>query len=167
MTQGPSEERIVRQMVRVLWEHPGEWLSFHRLSRLIGIPGQNADSLAGFAEYRGDLFTIAKDKRLKLLQRVVEEVAQKGIERWKIPASAVTSKPAIGGRAKTGQWTASGTQLFYPADLLSGKPVFVRQLLGPHFSRWPLALYVDGKNLYKRPAVQSPARSGHRSGLHH
>jgi hypothetical protein len=48
--------------------------------------------------------------------------------------SVVTSKPAIGGRVKTGQWTASGTKLFYPADSLSGKPVLVRQLRGPHFS---------------------------------
>ncbi len=45
--------------------------------------------------------------------------------------------PAIGGRVKTGQWTASGTKLFDPAEPLSSEPVFVRQLLGPHFSKCP------------------------------
>ena len=52
-------------------------------------------------------------------------------------ASVVTSKPANGGRVKTGQRTVSGTELFYPVFSPSGKPVLVRQLRGPHFSRWP------------------------------
>jgi hypothetical protein len=109
MTQDPSEECIVRQMVRVLWEHRLEWVSFRRLSRLIGISDHNADSLAGFAEYRGDLFAIAKDKRLKLQQRIVEEIDKKGIESWNIPARPQQVKH--GGR---------GEESFAIEDIQSG-----------------------------------------------
>jgi hypothetical protein len=49
----------------------------------------------------------------------------------------VTSKPANGGRVKTGQRTVSGTKLFYPACSPPGKPVLVRQLRGPHLNKCP------------------------------
>jgi len=51
--------------------------------------------------------------------------------------SVITSKAAMHDRVKTGHVRPSGTRLFYPACSPSGKPVFVRQLLGPHFSRCP------------------------------
>ena len=48
--------------------------------------------------------------------------------------SVVTSKPANGGRGKTGQRKRLGTRLFYAAGSCGSKSVFVRQLLGPHLS---------------------------------
>jgi hypothetical protein len=52
-------------------------------------------------------------------------------------ASVITSKPAMHDRVKTGHVRPSGTRFFYPAAGSVGKSVFVRQLLGPHFSRCP------------------------------
>ncbi len=52
-------------------------------------------------------------------------------------ASVITSKPAMGGRVKTGQGRPSGTSFFYPAEGSVGKSVLVRQLRGPHFSTCP------------------------------
>jgi hypothetical protein len=48
--------------------------------------------------------------------------------------SVLTSKAANDDQVMSGQWTVSGTKLFYPACSLSGKPVLVHQLCGPHFS---------------------------------
>jgi len=46
--------------------------------------------------------------------------------------SVVTSKAANGGHFKTGQRMWAGTRWFYANFSCSGKPVFVRQLRGPH-----------------------------------
>jgi hypothetical protein len=59
------------------------------------------------------------------------------IRHWGGAASVITSKPAIRDWAKTGQGRPSGIKLFYAACSASGKPVLVRQLRGPHFSRCP------------------------------
>lgn len=48
--------------------------------------------------------------------------------------SVFTSKAANDDQVMSGQWTVSGTRLFYPACSLSGKPVLVHQLCGPHFA---------------------------------
>jgi hypothetical protein len=42
-----------------------------------------------------------------------------------------TSKPATRGQDKTGQWTSSDRDCFYPAEGVSGKSILVRHLLGP------------------------------------
>ncbi len=60
-----------------------------------------------------------------------------GSEKPSEEPSVLTSKPAIGGRVKTGQRRPSGTSFFYPAEGCVGKSVLVRQLRGPHFSTCP------------------------------
>jgi hypothetical protein len=43
MPSGLREEVLMRSMIRVLREHPVEWLTFKRLSVLIALPDCNAD----------------------------------------------------------------------------------------------------------------------------
>ncbi len=81
-----DETKVIHAMVRVLREHPAEWLTFKRLSLLIAVPSCNADLCAAIAEYRDDLFAVNADKRLKLLQSVIKEIALQGIAKWQIPA---------------------------------------------------------------------------------
>jgi hypothetical protein len=57
---------------------------------------------------------------------------EEGISELPHMASMVTSKAANGGHFKTGQRMRPGTRWFYANFSCSGKPVFVRQLRGPH-----------------------------------
>lgn len=84
--QKPGEqERIVLLIVQALLRHHGGWPTFRRLSHLMGLADHDGDSLAGFAEYRSDLFVIARDKMLKLQPRLVKEIARIGVENWRVP----------------------------------------------------------------------------------
>ena len=87
-----DEAKLIHAMVRVLREHPAEWLTFKRLSLLISIPDCNADLCAAIAEYRDDLFTINADKRLKLRPLLIEEISLRGISNWRIPARPEPNK---------------------------------------------------------------------------
>lgn len=81
-----DEESLIRLMVRVLREHPGEWLTFGRLSHLVAVTGCDADLLGAIADYRNDLFAMAGDRKVKLRSKVVEDVAEQGIAGWRIPS---------------------------------------------------------------------------------
>ena len=105
MERWPNEQRTVRLMVRVLWEHPSEWLSFQRLSRLIGVPDCDSFVIATIAANWPNLFVIHNDKRFKLQRQVVEEIAKKGIEKWKIPARP---KPTRGRSRGPVPFTSAG-----------------------------------------------------------
>ncbi len=81
-----DEDVIVRRMIEVLRAHPGDWLTFRRLSWLCSIPGCDADIIAGIAEYRHDLFSISDDRRLKLRTETLADIAQRGISNWTLPS---------------------------------------------------------------------------------
>src|SRR5215472_8410711 len=80
-----DDDRIIRRMVEMLQKHPGEWLTFRRLSWLVAIPECDADIIAGMAEYRYDLFALSDDRRLKLRTGAIEDVARQGIANWRVP----------------------------------------------------------------------------------
>jgi hypothetical protein len=85
MPSGLDEEELVRSMVLVLRQHPGEWLTFRRLSRLVAIPRVDEYALGAIAEYRDDLFAITNDRKVKLRENVIEETAHQDITNWVIP----------------------------------------------------------------------------------
>lgn len=87
-----DEERIIRSMVRTLRNRPAEWLTFVGLSRLVALADCDANVLGAIAEYRSDLFAITKDRKLKLRQNVIEDVARRGIENWSVPARPEPAK---------------------------------------------------------------------------
>ncbi len=151
MADALDEQHVIRLMVRALRAHPGEWLSFRKLSQTIGIASYDANFLGGIADYRHDLFAVDKDKRIKLRLEVVEEVTRKGIENWTIPTAP--SPPPLRDRAelldnlddRTGACYCSSTEPQILEDLKSGsvpsaalmcKPCWqeicrVRALFGP------------------------------------
>lgn len=104
-----DDERIIGSMVRVLRQHPAEWLTFGRLSSLIAMPDCDGDVLAAIAEYRPDLFAISGDRRLKLRMDVVEDVAHQGMSNWRVPARPEqTSTEKLVNRAATTSGTMRG-----------------------------------------------------------
>ena len=72
-------------MVKALRARPGEWLTFSYLSSLIAIPNCDADIVGAMADYRPDLFSVSKDRKLKLRTEVAEDVARRGPKNWKVP----------------------------------------------------------------------------------
>jgi len=92
-----DEEHLIRSMVRVLHEHPGEWLTFRKLSRLVAEPSCDADLVGAIADYRDDLFAVSRDRKLKLRPRVTEGIAHRGMENWKVPARPEKEKPQYVG----------------------------------------------------------------------
>jgi len=80
---------------------------------------------------------IAEDLALEVLQQDVVSSPVKRLIRKQGNFAAATGRIDLGGHPKTGQRTVFGTRLFYPPCSPFGKPVLVRQLRGPHFSRCP------------------------------
>lgn len=90
-----DENHILRSIVLMLRQHPGEWFSFRRASSLIQVAGVDADVLAAFVEYRPDLFSVSDDRRFKLRVRISEDVAQKGDTNWKVPPVPESARPEM------------------------------------------------------------------------
>jgi len=80
-----DDEGLIRSMVRVLRQHPGEWLTFRRISQLVAIPGIEEYAVGSVAEYRDDLFAISHDRKVKLRQSVLEQTAHQDITNWVVP----------------------------------------------------------------------------------
>jgi hypothetical protein len=89
MSSDLDEDALIRSMVFVLRRHPGEWLTFRRLSRLVAISGMDENILAAIAEYRDDLFAISHDRKVKLRQSVLEQTAHQDVTNWVVPARRV------------------------------------------------------------------------------
>ena len=85
MSPGLDDEALIRSMVLVLRQHPGEWLTFRRLSRLVAIPGMDEYALGAIAEYRNDLFAISNDLKMKLRENTIEDIARQDVTNWIIP----------------------------------------------------------------------------------
>jgi len=92
MSPGWDDEELIRSMVRVLRQHPGEWLAFKRLSQLVAIPGMDENILAATTEYRADLFAISRDRKVKLRQTVLEQTAHQDVTNWAVPARRVNDE---------------------------------------------------------------------------
>ena len=89
MPPGLDDEALIRSMVRVLRQHPGEWLAFRRLSQLVAILGIDEYVVGGVAEYRDDLFAISHDRKVKLRQSVLEQTAHRDVTNWVVPQRIV------------------------------------------------------------------------------
>jgi hypothetical protein len=89
MSSGLDDQALIRSMVIVLRQHPGEWLTFRRLSQLVAIPGINEYAVGGVAEYRDDLFAISHDRKVKLRQSVLEQTAHQDVTNWAVPQRIV------------------------------------------------------------------------------
>jgi len=89
MSPGMDDEAIIRKMVSILRNHPGEWLTFRRLSQLVAIPGIDEYVVGGFAEYRDDLFAIRHDRKVKLRQSAHEQIARQDVTNWVVPPHPV------------------------------------------------------------------------------
>jgi hypothetical protein len=85
MSSGLDEQALTRSMVLVLRKHPGEWFTFRRLSRLVAVPGMDENAIGGMAEYRNDLFAISNDRKVKLCQSALEEIARQDVADWVVP----------------------------------------------------------------------------------
>jgi len=92
MSSGLDDDSPIRSMVIVLRQHPGEWLPFRRLSRLVAICGMDEDVLAALAEFRDDLFAISHDRKVKLRQAVLEQTAHQDLTNWVVPARRVNDE---------------------------------------------------------------------------
>lgn len=75
-------QSITQSMVRALHRRPAEWLTFSSLAREIGM---DPDLLGGIVDSRPDIFAVSQDRRLKLREAVVEQIAFQGIANWRIP----------------------------------------------------------------------------------
>jgi hypothetical protein len=75
-------QAIIQSMVRALHRRPAKWLTFSFLAQVIG---KDIDLLGGIADSRPDIFAVSQDRRLKLRQSVVEQIAVQGIVNWRIP----------------------------------------------------------------------------------
>jgi hypothetical protein len=93
MTLDLNEKRLIHSMVQVLQQHPAEWLSFRRLAGLVNIEGCDADVVAAISEYRSDLFSIAKDRKVKLRPNTVRDVSLIGVQSWAVPEIPERKKP--------------------------------------------------------------------------
>jgi hypothetical protein len=85
MSSGLDDQALIRSIMIALRQHPGEWLTFRRLSQLVAIPGINKDAVGGVAEYRDDLFAISRDRKVKLRQSVLEQTAHQDVTNWAVP----------------------------------------------------------------------------------
>jgi hypothetical protein len=118
-----NEERLIRSMVRVLRERPGEWLTFGKIARLVGEPSCDADLVGAIADYRDDLFAVTRDRKLKLRPNVTEGIAVRGIENWKVPARPEKEKPRHVGTHVGGASGISGAKCYCELpyeEILSG-----------------------------------------------
>src|ERR1700692_3325519 len=89
MSSGLDDQALIRLMMIVLREHPGECLTFRRLSHLVAIPGINEYAVGGVAEYRVDLFAISHDRKVKLRQSILEQTAHQDVTNWAVPQRVV------------------------------------------------------------------------------
>src|SRR5260370_15403264 len=85
MSSGLDDEALTRSMMIVLLQHPGEWVTFRKLSRLVAIPRMDEYALGAIAEYRDDLFAMSNDRKVKLRQSALEEIAHQDVTNWIIP----------------------------------------------------------------------------------
>ena len=85
MSLGLDDQALIRSMVSMLRQHPGEWLTFRRLSRLVTIRGIDENAIGGFAEYRNDLFAIGNDRKVKLRESALEEISRQDVTNWVVP----------------------------------------------------------------------------------
>jgi hypothetical protein len=85
MSSGLDDESLIRSMILVLRNHPGEWFTFRRLSRLVALPGMDEYTIGAIAEYRQDLFAISNDRRLKHREQAIAQMAAQDAENWVIP----------------------------------------------------------------------------------
>jgi hypothetical protein len=92
MSPGLDDESIIRKMVSVLRQHPGEWLTFRRLSQLVAIPRIDGDIIAAISEHRDDLFATTHDRKVKLRQIVLEQTAHQDVTNWMVPAHRVNDE---------------------------------------------------------------------------
>jgi transposase-like protein len=73
-----------------------------REEKITGTGGKNKAAVVGLLERGGKVRAqVIRDRRKKTLDAIVRNHVESGAS-----ASVVTSKPAIGGRVKTGQWEA-------------------------------------------------------------
>jgi hypothetical protein len=84
-----DDDSLIWKMVFVLRQHPNEWLSFRKLSRLVAIPGIDEHAVASTAVYRDDLFAVHQDRRVKLRESIVEQLAHQDLANWKVPKRMV------------------------------------------------------------------------------
>jgi hypothetical protein len=59
------------------------------LSRLVAVPGMDEYALGAIAEYRNDLFAISNDRKLKLRENAIAEIARQETNSWVIPQRPV------------------------------------------------------------------------------
>jgi len=111
-----SEEQIIRRMVKVLFENPGRWPNFQRLSQLVAMPGIDAIYLAAMADFRSDLFAVDHDRRLKLRHEIVQDITMQTIERWRVPVAPTYERYQTTG-------TIENPQLSLKEDFFNGYPV--------------------------------------------
>jgi hypothetical protein len=90
-----DENHILRSIVLMLRQHPGEWFTFRRASSLIPVAGVDDDVLAAFVEYRPDLFSLSDDRRFKLRTSISEDIAHKGVANWEVPSTPERARPEI------------------------------------------------------------------------
>jgi hypothetical protein len=91
-----DENHIIGRMVAVLRSRPGEWMTFRYLASLVEIPQCDDQVVGALAEYRPDLFAIAKDRKLKLRVSVSEDIALQGPTKWQVPPPPVKPIKGIG-----------------------------------------------------------------------
>jgi hypothetical protein len=80
-----DENEILRLIVGVLTSHPSEWLTFSRVSAILGKSGIDSDIVAALVEFRPDLFAVTRDRRFKLRSSAHESITLVGISRWQLP----------------------------------------------------------------------------------
>jgi hypothetical protein len=79
------ENQIIERMVLSLRSRPGEWLTFSYLSTLVALPGCDADLIGAMADFRPDIFAVAKDRKLKLREQIVADIAKQEPRAWRVP----------------------------------------------------------------------------------
>jgi hypothetical protein len=84
-----DDESLIWKMVFVLRNHPNEWFSFGKLRRLIAIPGGDENVIAAISGYRDDLFAVHQDRRVKLRESIVGQLARQDLANWKVPKRMV------------------------------------------------------------------------------
>jgi hypothetical protein len=168
MSSGLDDDALIRRMVIVLRKHPGEWLTFRRLSRLVAIPGMDENVLAAMAEYRDDPFAISHDRKVKLREGILEQTAHQDVTNWLVPARRVNDErreleekvaQAISGEKGGCYCSMSDSKIltdiireYVPDEALILAHCWIRicQVRGPDLTSIPREVWSD---LCRRPAV--------------
>jgi hypothetical protein len=88
-----DEELLLKVIVHTLLQRPGEWFTYNRMAQDIDLPGVDATLVGAFVDFREDLFATSQDRRFKLQTKVVEQIVQSGIRKWKIPNRTERKSP--------------------------------------------------------------------------